>query len=238
MATEAAPANPPTDTPAVAPTGDPAAPAAADEPMVATAAAPAAAAAIAMASVSDMKAAFKELDAGAKGTISADELKAILMSGKIPLSEVDCDWIIGDLDPEKKGVLSMSTFIPQFCGVEPPTESRESRRDDPSHDPYNAAVEPFQDQIKQLFEALDADNSGSLDGAEMKRVVEVYSGETFVEEDFLSWYDSNGDSEDGEFDLTEFGWYIADCAECNLEKMEATIQSFKEAIEYVSSQQP
>ena len=37
--------------------------------------------------------------------------------------------------------------------------------------------------------------------------VEVYSGEQFSIDHFLSWYDSNGGDSDGEFDEKEFGWY-------------------------------
>jgi len=105
---------------------------------------------------------------------------------------------------------------------------------------YDRPFNDHKEAITDLFELLDTDDSQYIEINEMKEVVTFYSGDAFVEADFLSWYDSNGSSKDegpesdGKFDLKEFGWYIADCAECDSAKMPDEIAKFKAAIEYVN----
>ena len=37
----------------------------------------------------------------------------------------------------------------------------------------------------------------------------------------------------GTISIKEFGWYIADCAECDLDKMPEILHSFEETVDYV-----
>ena len=116
----------------------------------------------------------------------------------------------------------------------PPAAAEEHHHHEPTEEElkYDNCAAPFMDKIKELFDKLDEDGSGDLDGDEMKEVVGLFQGSAFDEEEFMSWYDAHGES-DGTIDLREFGWYLADCAECDPSKMEATIASFEETVDYV-----
>jgi len=72
---------------------------------------------------------------------------------------------------------------------------------------YDKRVEAHLLRIKELFNKLDHDKSGSLDGKEMKEVMTLVSGEDFDMQAYLDWYDKNGKG-DGSFDVKEFGWSV------------------------------
>ena len=81
---------------------------------------------------------------------------------------------------------------------------------------YGPVVAGHAPAIEALFKKLDKDSDGFLVKAELKDVVAKYNGATFDETEFFSWYDVHGRSEekgpDGQIDLHEFGWYLADVA--------------------------
>ena len=127
-----------------------------------------------------------------------------MQRGDTKLTLKDCYEIIDDFDQNGDGNLNMTEFVQAFAAIGTDIMSSEKV----NADVYNRRVEKHILRIKELFNKLDADNSGSLDGKEMKKVVELYSGESFDESKFLSWYDSNGGSGDGSFDVKEFGWSV------------------------------
>lgn len=112
---------------------------------------------------------------------------------------------------------------------------------------YDRRVEPHKYKIQQLFDRLDKDRSGQLEMDEIKEVVSTFEGEDFDEPTFLEWYDTNheikskadggtgGLTTDGVIDIVEFGWYIADQASCEEEKMPPTIERMNETIDYILS---
>lgn len=49
-------------------------------------------------------------------------------------------------------------------------------------------------------------------------MVSLYQGEAYDEAEFMSWYDDHGEEDggDGTISIKEFGWYVADCADCTV----------------------
>jgi len=85
-----------------------------------------------------------------------------------------------------------------------------------AHPEYGPIVAPHMAQIEALFRRLDKDSDGALIKSELKGVVAQYNGGSFDEAQFFGWYDVHGrDSQggpDGQVDLNEFAWYLADVA--------------------------
>ena len=117
--------------------------------------------------------------------------------------------IIDDFDTNNDGELNLEEFVNAFAVIGGDVMASEKV----NANVYDKRVEQHLTRIKGLFNKLDTDKSGQLDGAEMKRVIELYSGEKFVYADFLGWYDSNGSKGDGSFDVKEFGWSAVQPAE-------------------------
>jgi len=167
------------------------------------------------------------------GTITAKELRAILQRGDSRLTLNEVYEIIDDFDTNNDGELNLEEFVEAFAVIGGDVMASEKV----NANVYDKRVEQHLVRIKGLFNKLDTDKSGKLDAAEMKRVIELYSGEKFVYDDFLGWYDSNGSHGDGSFDVKEFGWYIADCAGIDVpEKMVSTMDEFEAAIKEVQRQ--
>jgi hypothetical protein len=76
------------------------------------------------------------------------------------------------------------------------------------------STDATEEEIKRLFSKLDADGSHFLDMSELKEIVRKFSGDEFVAQDFLFWYDEHGLSADkpldGKLDLAEFGGFLKD----------------------------
>ena len=55
----------------------------------------------------------------------------------------------------------------------------------------------------------------------------------------MSWYDAHGgdDGGDGTISVKEFGWCLADCAECDSIKMIETLARFEATVDVVQSRQ-
>ena len=184
----------------------------------------------------DLYAAFKVFDADNSGKLTFGELKAILqrnVPGNTPMSDADIRGLIERVDgslpgSEKDGMLDVREFVKAM------TEDEDAQEVVTGNDKvvsaqYQRRFDENKDAIKELFKALDTDGSGHVDVHELEPVATLLHGEAFVKEDYLSWYDSNGKG-DGKFDLKEFGWYVADCANCEADKMEEWIAKMKEAI--------
>ena len=191
-----------------------------------------------------LRKAFQTFDKDKSGTLTKEELCAILTreGGGQALSMDVAEALILEFDKNGDGVLDMDEFVACWSAVGGAAEEGElTTAEGYTNDMYDRIFKSHQDAVTELFEMLDVDDSKFVEIAEMKDVVAFYQGEAFVESDFLQWYDSNGHLEagepvsDGKFDLKEFGWYIADCAECNPEKMPAEIKRFKECIEYINA---
>mmetsp|Transcript_2752 Transcript_2752/g.7653 ORF Transcript_2752/g.7653 Transcript_2752/m.7653 type:complete len:198 (+) Transcript_2752:25-618(+) len=186
-----------------------------------------------MSKARDIKAAFDIFDKDGSGKMSASELRSILKrQGSGPVfSDKEVDELLKLFDKDNDKSLNLAEFTiawafhgSKFRGTEIYT-----------NDLYERRVAPWTSQIGELFASLDIDKSGFVEPAEMAKVITVVSGYAFDEEEYLSWYDSNGGQSDGKLDLKEFGWYICDLAECEEDRMEKAIESFREAIHYVQN---
>mmetsp|Transcript_36547 Transcript_36547/g.96451 ORF Transcript_36547/g.96451 Transcript_36547/m.96451 type:complete len:222 (+) Transcript_36547:111-776(+) len=189
-----------------------------------------------------LRQAFKTFDTDGSGTLSKDELINILTreGGGAALSPEVAEALIAEFDKNGDGVLDVDEFIECWSAVGTAAEQGDlTTSDGYTNDMYDRIFKANKDGVTELFEMLDTDESQFIEIKEMKDVVAFYQGEAFVESDFLAWYDSNanddsGEVSDGKFDLKEFGWYIADCAECVNDKMPEVIAEFKKAIEYIN----
>ena len=178
----------------------------------------------------DILAAFKLFDKDGSGSLDASEFKAILTKpGETALSDEDAQAIINDFDTNGDGVLQFKEFVAAWSKLCGKIEANEEYQTDM----YDRRVEPHKEAIARIFGKLDEDKSGDLSGAEVEEVISLYQGTKYDHDEFMGWYDTHGGNPDGTWDVKEFGWYIADCAECDPDKMEATIASFEESVDYV-----
>ena len=80
---------------------------------------------------------------------------------------------------------------------------------------------------------LDVDDSGQLSVDEFKDLVTYYTDGDTGEVQFLEWYDTSADPDhrqDGLISAVEFGWWVADSAGLEEEKMLETIAAIDKAI--------
>lgn len=178
----------------------------------------------------DILAAFKLFDKDDSGALDAKEFAAILTRpGETALSEHDAAEIIKEFDANGDGVLQFKEFAKAWGKL----VGQITENSDYTDDMYKRRIEPHLPAINRLFDKLDKDKNGDLSGDEVEEIITVYQGEAYNHDDFMSWYDSHGGNADGTWDVTEFGWYIADCAECEESKMVPVMEAFEEAIDYV-----
>lgn len=149
------------------------------------------------------------------------------------LSEADAQRIINDFDENGDGELSVKEFINAWEKISGAVLENEAF----TNDLYDRRIAPYKDRIQSIFDKLDEDKSGELTSDEMKEVVTCFQGETFDWDEFLGWYDTHagedGGPSNGAISIVEFGWYIADCAYCDEDKMLSTIDTFEETVDYV-----
>ena len=102
-------------------------------------------------------------------------------------------------DPEPEPVLSAAAVI--------------NKQDAERYDPIVATQS---EAIVALYKLLDVNGDGILQASELMTVVSQYTGSVFKETEFFEWYDKHGagsvQGPDGQVDMKEFGWYMADVA--------------------------
>ena len=80
---------------------------------------------------------------------------------------------------------------------------------------FERLAEAHEDEIAELFKKIDVDGNGSLSREELRDIIKEYGtphGNVPFDEDVLMrFYDQYG-REDGEIQLNEFRWYLADWA--------------------------
>ena len=190
----------------------------------------------------DLLAAFRVFDADGSGKLSFAELQAILqrsVPGNAPMSDADIRALIERFDgsvagSERDGMLDVAEFV-QALTSDAAVEATITSNDRVLLAQYQRRFDENEAAIVSLFEALDADGSGYIDVGELEPVATLLHGEAFVKEDYLRWYDTNGKG-DGRFDLKEFGWYVADCADCQADQMAEWIQRMRESIATVNKE--
>jgi Ca2+-binding EF-hand superfamily protein len=154
---------------------------------------------------------FRVFDKDGSGTLTADEMKAVL-TRNIPgqgvmMSAKDVDELIKSFDTNGDGVLDLQEFAAAMTAEENKEKAETLEAHDTLvNDKYDRRANENKKDILRLFKKLDKDNSGYIEPHEMKRVAQLFSGEEFDEKAYLEWYDTNGGSSDGKFDFKEFGW--------------------------------
>ena len=82
--------------------------------------------------------------------------------------------------------------------------------------------------------------AGVLSISELRGVLRAVQGSDFSEEAFFRWHDVHGRERHfgsgGMVDRQEFGWYVADCAECQSGKMDLIVQEFADAVDSAAPQ--
>jgi len=172
-----------------------------------------------------IKKAFAIFDTDNSGTITPDELVAILTrdtpAGK-SLTKAQAEEIVHDFDSNGDGVLDLEEFSRCWAviGAGASVDALEN------HSLYAGAlnVPGVKPAIKQVFDAMDVSGDGVLDVDELETVISLYHGTAFNEDEFFGYWDVMGAHEDhvgthhaedhksGDIELQEFGWYVADCA--------------------------
>ena len=133
-----------------------------------------------------IEAAFKNFDTDGSGTLSADEVLAILTrsSGGAALTIADAKEVISDFDANGDGELQLQEFVNAWAVI----------GDGGAIETYGPLIKGHEDRLAALFKKLDVDGGGQLECNELKDVVVFYSGEEFDEEEFFGWYDSHGEN--------------------------------------------
>ena len=85
--------------------------------------------------------------------------------------------------------------------------------DDEHRQKYQDILKGHRKQVADLFHAIDQDNSGTLDLAELEDIIKEVEGGTFNEKDFFAFF--KGKTPDDHLSQMEFGWYIAEQAGAN-----------------------
>ena len=110
-------------------------------------------------------------------------------------------WFLGDVALDAGGdAATAREVLPEVV-----------RRFHPDARKFDPIVVGHRDAIKVVFDKLDKNKNGYLEKEELKDIVAKYQGEAFDADKFFGWYDTHGPA-DHRIDVTEFGWYLADCA--------------------------
>lgn len=135
----------------------------------------------------DADAVFQKIDENGDGNIDRDELKRLFQILDCPVSAAELEEVFNILDENKDGVISEEEF----------------------HKWYTTSAELIRSQVKNVFESLDTDNSGTIDKYELKALLleldprvtdedcadaidEMYkhgSREEITFEEFEEWYE-------------------------------------------------
>jgi len=190
-----------------------------------------------------IQAAFTTFDQDEDGLITSDEMVEILTGSGSTMSKADAQDMIDIFDEDKDKALNAAEFAAawgMFGSFFQETVNKwGSAQVEKTNALYDECVRPFKDKIKSVFEKLDADKNGVLSIGELREVLVVYQGEEFDEGTFFQWHDVHGRERHrgagGMVDLHEFGWYIADCAECRVGTMDLVVNEFFDAADYVVS---
>eukprot|EP00325_Prymnesiales_sp_UTEX-LB-985_P031799 CAMPEP_0174731172 /NCGR_PEP_ID=MMETSP1094-20130205/57026_1 /TAXON_ID=156173 /ORGANISM="Chrysochromulina brevifilum, Strain UTEX LB 985" /LENGTH=326 /DNA_ID=CAMNT_0015933521 /DNA_START=64 /DNA_END=1044 /DNA_ORIENTATION=- len=199
--------------------------------------------------------AFKTFDLDNDGEITTEELMQVLMrpGSAQAMSRKDAEEFINQFDlGAADGKLSLKEFgqawgsFGTFLSEASTAFKQEKANAAAAEDirKYDLCIGQHREAIEVLFRRLDVHGDHGADGHlsanELSNVVAFYHGEVFDAEEFFSWYDvhqADGQHHgpDGQLDLREFGWYIADCAHCDPNQMRHVLENFTEAVDYVLS---
>ena len=129
---------------------------------------------------------FKEIDENGDGSVDKDELRKLFERLDCNLSESQLDEVFNELDTNGDGVISFDEF----------------------NSWYTRSAELIRSQVRQIFDQLDKDNSGTLDKLEVKALL-VELDPTVTDEDVEAAIDAmykEGSREEITFDEFE-AWY-------------------------------
>ncbi|CDS37358.1 Calcium binding protein [Echinococcus multilocularis] len=127
--------------------------------------------------------AFKAADKDGSGTLTRSELKSVLSSRGIPISEIDN--LMNQLDLNGDGIITLGEYKIALGISTQPLEA-----------------------WRELFEELDKDKSGSIEVAELKHFLDDANMDSLVPvlDDWIADYDVN---KDGKLQYREFLGFIA-----------------------------
>ncbi|KAI0551337.1 calmodulin [Xylaria curta] len=133
--------------------------------------------------VSELKKVFSLFDEDGNGTISAEELGAVMRSlGQNP-TESELQDIISEVDADKTGTIDFQEFLTMMtCKVK------------------SADLE---EELRQAFKVFDRDNSGSISPEELRSVM-ASIGEKVTDEEVDEMIREADQDGDGRIDYNEF----------------------------------
>lgn len=132
---------------------------------------------------SEIKAAFDLFDTDGNGSISVDELGALMKKMGKEATEAELKDMIHDIDVNNDGEIQFEEFLLLF------TRSKANATPD--------------DDLKQAFAVFDADGNGKISRAELKRVMEML-GERLSDAQIDEMMREADENKDGEIDFQEF----------------------------------
>jgi len=187
--------------------------------------------------------AFKQFDQDEDGFITSAEMVTVLVNGS-DMSEADANDYFKMFDKDEDDKLCLSEFEDAWSMFGSFLQSAVTNWDfkqvEKTKELYQKVIAPYQKKVEDTFAKLDLDKDGVLSIDELRDVLMAVQGAEFSEEAFFRWHDVHGRERHfgsgGKVDLQEFGWYMADCAECQAGKMDLIVNEFVEAAGTVRAQ--
>ena len=139
-----------------------------------------------------MKKEFLLLDTDGDGTISVNELGAVLrsMRGKLRASESDIKRALKEIDRDGDGTIDLKEYI-------------KSRKNKTNMDLVHRALVQ-RAKIRKEFERYDEDKSGYITKDELLEVIQARAAVTVTEEQIKRMMEDSDDNSDGKINYEEF----------------------------------
>lgn len=163
---------------------------------------------------------FEEIDDDGSGLLDRDELKKLLEKlGKVVTEEV-LSTAMQEMDRDDSGQVDLSEFLQWWrkAGAEARAEM--------------TRVADRMNQLREVFESMDADNSGSLDHEEITEMIAKHLGMKLKPAELEEALKQMDDDSSGEVSFSEFyAWWTKDETQATFQKAIKRMEAVKEVFD-------
>jgi hypothetical protein len=197
-------------------------------------------------SLARLETAFREFDVDESGSISSDNLEAILMrpGTSQTMSKEDVAEIMALFDADGSGTLDLLEFekaMSMFGSfLTDQRDAFEAEQEVHQNAALSACAAPYADEIREMFGKLDEEGSGTIsptEGSIAKDALVFYydgMGFEFSDETLVAWNQAHDEGAAGAgLSLLSFGRFLAELAHCEEVQMGGVVEAFGEAVDYI-----
>eukprot|EP01047_Picozoa_sp_COSAG01_P077933 COSAG01_NODE_14217_length_1482_cov_0.761388_1_plen_462_part_10 len=163
---------------------------------------------------------FAEIDDDGSGLLDRDEVKLLLEKlGKIP-TQGELDVAMSEMDADNSGQVDLSEFLAWWKRV-----GAEARAE-------MTKVSDNMNQLRELFEKLDADGSGSLEHDEIEKLIVTHLGMHLKPDELaaaLNQMDADGSTEVSFAEL--YAWWTRDETQATFQNAIKRMEAVKEVFD-------